>query len=57
VRDLGRRYDIDRSRAPIVPAGLALLTEIQALLGVPLHVCSGGIREGAALASLETLAA
>ena len=56
-RQLSRRYDIDRARAEIVPAGLALLAEVQALLGVPLHVCSGGIREGAALASLETLAA
>jgi len=57
VRQLGRQYDIDRARAHIVPAGLALLAEVQALLGVPLHVCSGGIREGAVLASLETLAA
>jgi exopolyphosphatase/pppGpp-phosphohydrolase len=56
-RQLGRHYDVDRARAQIVPAGLALLAEVQALLGVPLHVCSGGIREGAALASLETLAA
>ncbi len=56
-RQLSRRYDIDRARAEIVPAGLALLAEVQALLGVPLHVCSGGIREGAVLASRETLAA
>jgi exopolyphosphatase/guanosine-5'-triphosphate,3'-diphosphate pyrophosphatase len=56
-RELGRRYEVDRARAEIVPAGLALLAEVQTLLGVPLHVCSGGIREGAALASLETLAA
>ena len=56
-RQLSRRYDVDRARAEIVPAGLALLAEVQALLGVPLHVCSGGIREGAVLASLETLAA
>jgi exopolyphosphatase/guanosine-5'-triphosphate,3'-diphosphate pyrophosphatase len=56
-RQLGRHYDVDRARAEIVPAGLALLAEVQALLGVPLHVCSGGIREGAVLASLETLAA
>jgi hypothetical protein len=27
------------------------------LLGVPLHVCSGGIREGAVLASLAERAA
>jgi len=56
-RELGRRYEIDRARAQIVPAGLALLAEVQTLLGVPLHVCSGGIREGAVLASLGTLAA
>lgn len=56
-RQLSRRYDVDRARAEIVPAGLSLLAEVQALLGVPLHVCSGGIREGAVLASLETLAA
>lgn len=56
-RQLSRRYGVDRARAQIVPAGLALLAEVQTLLGVPLHVCSGGIREGAALASLETLAA
>jgi exopolyphosphatase/guanosine-5'-triphosphate,3'-diphosphate pyrophosphatase len=57
LRQLGRQYDIDRARAQIVPAGLALLAEVQARLGVPLHVCSGGIREGAVLASLETIAA
>ncbi|HEY2354028.1 MAG TPA: hypothetical protein VGH79_03905 [Gaiellaceae bacterium] len=57
ARQLSRRYDVDRARAEIVPAGLALLAEVQALLGVPLRVCSGGIREGAVLASLETLAA
>src|SRR5579871_1628327 len=46
-RQLSRRYDVDRARAEIVPAGLALLAEVQSLLDVPLHVCSGGIREGA----------
>jgi len=56
-RQLSRRYDVDRARAEIVPAGLALLAEVQSLLDVPLHVCSGGIREGAVLAKLETLAA
>ncbi len=56
-RQISRRYGVDRARAEIVPAGLALLAEVQALLGVPLHVCSGGIREGAVLASLDALAA
>jgi exopolyphosphatase / guanosine-5'-triphosphate,3'-diphosphate pyrophosphatase len=56
-RTIARRYGVDRARARILPGGLVLLAEVQRLLGVPLHVCDGGIREGAVLASLETLAA
>jgi exopolyphosphatase/guanosine-5'-triphosphate,3'-diphosphate pyrophosphatase len=56
-RQISRRYGVDRARAEILPAGVVLLAEVQRRLGVPLHVCSGGIREGAVLASLETLAA
>ncbi len=57
ARQLARRYDVDPSRAKILPAGVHLLSEVQRRLGVPLHVCDGGIREGAALASLDALAA
>jgi exopolyphosphatase/guanosine-5'-triphosphate,3'-diphosphate pyrophosphatase len=53
-REIARRFGVDRQRAPILPAGVAILAEVHDLLGVPLHVCSGGIREGAVL---ETLAA
>ena len=56
-RQISRRYDVDRARIAILPAGLALLAEVQSRLGVPLHVCDGGIREGAVLASLAALAA
>jgi exopolyphosphatase/guanosine-5'-triphosphate,3'-diphosphate pyrophosphatase len=56
-RALARRFGVDRARAGILPAGLVLLTEVQRRLGVPLHVCDGGIREGAVLASLDVLAA
>jgi hypothetical protein len=41
----------------ILPGGIAILTEVQRRVGVPLYVCSGGIREGAALASAAALAA
>jgi hypothetical protein len=34
-----------------------LLAEVQRRLGVPLHVCDGGIREGAVLATAGQLAA
>jgi exopolyphosphatase/guanosine-5'-triphosphate,3'-diphosphate pyrophosphatase len=56
-REVARRYGVDRARAEILPAGVILLAEVQRRLGVTLHVCSGGIREGAVLASLEALAA
>ena len=56
-RELARRYGVDRARAGILPAGVILLAEVQRRLGVPLHVCGGGIREGAVLASLDALAA
>jgi exopolyphosphatase/guanosine-5'-triphosphate,3'-diphosphate pyrophosphatase len=51
-----RRYGVDRARVRILPAGVAILAEVQQRLGAPLHVCDGGIREGAVLAS-QALAA
>jgi exopolyphosphatase / guanosine-5'-triphosphate,3'-diphosphate pyrophosphatase len=56
-REVARRYGVDRARAEILPAGVILLAEVQRRLGVALHVCGGGIREGAVLASLDELAA
>jgi exopolyphosphatase / guanosine-5'-triphosphate,3'-diphosphate pyrophosphatase len=56
-REIARRFGVDRARAEILPAGVVLLAEVQRRLGVTLHVCSGGIREGAVLASHDALAA
>jgi len=56
-REVARRFGVDRARAEILPAGVILLAEVQRKLGVTVHVCSGGIREGAVLASLDALAA
>ena len=56
-RELSKRFGVDRARAEILPAGVAILAAVHELLGVPLHVCSGGIREGAVLASLAERAA
>jgi len=56
-REVARRFGVDRARAEILPAGIIVLAEVQRRLGVSLHVCSGGIREGAVLASAEALAA
>jgi exopolyphosphatase/guanosine-5'-triphosphate,3'-diphosphate pyrophosphatase len=57
AQTLVRRFGVDRARARILPAGVALLAGVHELLGTPLHVCSGGIREGAVLATVEALAA
>lgn len=54
---IARRYGVHRTRARILPAGIVLLSEVQRRLGVPLHVCDGGIREGAVLATVAELAA
>jgi exopolyphosphatase / guanosine-5'-triphosphate,3'-diphosphate pyrophosphatase len=56
-REVARRFGVDRARAEILPAGVILLAEVRRRLGIPLHVCGGGIREGAVLASLDALAA
>ena len=56
-RAIARKFGVDRNRARILPGGIVLLAEVQRRLGVPLHVCDGGIREGAVLASVERLAA
>jgi exopolyphosphatase/guanosine-5'-triphosphate,3'-diphosphate pyrophosphatase len=56
-RELTRRFGVDRQRAEILGGGLAILAEVQQKLGVPLHVCNGGIREGAALTQRAALAA
>jgi exopolyphosphatase / guanosine-5'-triphosphate,3'-diphosphate pyrophosphatase len=56
-REVARCFGVDRARADILLAGVILLAEVQRKLGVPLHVCDGGIREGAVLASLDALSA
>jgi exopolyphosphatase / guanosine-5'-triphosphate,3'-diphosphate pyrophosphatase len=56
-RTISRRFRTDRARARILPAGLVILAEVQRRLGVPLHVCDGGIREGAVLAWVAEAAA
>ena len=56
-REIVACFGVDPARAEILPAGVILLAEVQRKLGVPLRVCTGGIREGAVLASREALAA
>jgi exopolyphosphatase/guanosine-5'-triphosphate,3'-diphosphate pyrophosphatase len=53
--ELAGRYDIDLWRARALPAGTAIVAALQDLLGVPLAVGRGGLREGVALELLDQL--
>ena len=46
---IAERYGIGEERARTLPAGAAILAGIQSLLGTPLRVQRGGLREGALL--------
>jgi exopolyphosphatase/guanosine-5'-triphosphate,3'-diphosphate pyrophosphatase len=44
---VGAEHDLDLDRARTLAAGCVLLAEIQRVLGTPLQVATGGVREGA----------
>jgi len=54
---VAERYGIDLWRARALPAGAAILLELQAMLAVPLEVGRGGLREGLALELLAAVSA
>jgi exopolyphosphatase/guanosine-5'-triphosphate,3'-diphosphate pyrophosphatase len=47
--DVARDYELDVRRVRLLPAGIAILAAVAALLGVPLQVARGGLREGVVL--------
>jgi exopolyphosphatase/guanosine-5'-triphosphate,3'-diphosphate pyrophosphatase len=53
--ELAARYGIDPWRAQALPAGTAIVASLQSLLGVPLDVRRGGLREGVVLDLLDRL--
>jgi exopolyphosphatase/guanosine-5'-triphosphate,3'-diphosphate pyrophosphatase len=57
VREVARRYDVGKRRAPLLLAAALILEEVQRRLFVPLEVVRGGLREGALLEALEAEAA
>ena len=52
---IAERYGIDLWRARALPAGAAILVELQQMLAVPLEVGRGGLREGLALELLSQI--
>jgi exopolyphosphatase / guanosine-5'-triphosphate,3'-diphosphate pyrophosphatase len=55
ARAIAARHGIDVWRAHALPAGAAIVAELQELFGVPLEVGRGGLREGLALELLDGL--
>jgi exopolyphosphatase/guanosine-5'-triphosphate,3'-diphosphate pyrophosphatase len=47
--DVARDRELDVRRVQLLPAGIAILAAIAGLLGVPLQVARGGLREGVVL--------
>ena len=46
---MARRFDLDEERVRLLPAGMLILEELSDLLGLPLQIGSGGLREGVIL--------
>lgn len=51
--DVARDYEIDVRRVRLLPAGIAILAAVSALLRLPLHAARGGLREGVVLRLAE----
>lgn len=47
--EVARDHEIDIRRVKLLPAGIAILSAVTGLLGVPLQVARGGLREGVIL--------
>jgi exopolyphosphatase/guanosine-5'-triphosphate,3'-diphosphate pyrophosphatase len=57
AEEVAGRFGLDVWRARALPAGAAIALEVRRLLGIPLEVGRGGLREGVALELLDRLPA
>ena len=46
IADVAKRFELDPRRVRILPAGVLLLEKLSELLGQPLQIGKGGLREG-----------
>ena len=53
IADVSRRFELDPRRVHILPAGVLLLEKLSELLGQPLQIGKGGLREGVILTLLN----
>ncbi|MFM9053990.1 MAG: hypothetical protein ACKOQ5_03925 [Solirubrobacterales bacterium] len=57
VAEVSRLYELDPVRVRILPTGILILERVSALLGMPLQIGKGGLREGIILDQLNGLTA
>ncbi|MGZ5331980.1 MAG: Ppx/GppA phosphatase family protein, partial [Solirubrobacterales bacterium] len=53
IADVAKRFELDSRRVKLLPAGVLLLEKISELLGQPLQIGKGGLREGIILSQLH----
>jgi exopolyphosphatase/guanosine-5'-triphosphate,3'-diphosphate pyrophosphatase len=53
IAEVARRFELDPQRVRILPAGVLLLEKFSQLLGAPLQIGKGGLREGVVLDMLN----
>jgi exopolyphosphatase/guanosine-5'-triphosphate,3'-diphosphate pyrophosphatase len=52
IAELGERFDVTPERAHLLPAGMLILEELSDLMGLPLSIGNGGLREGVILSAV-----
>ncbi|MBA2418237.1 MAG: hypothetical protein H0V59_04730 [Nocardioidaceae bacterium] len=53
IEEIARRFELDPERVRLMPAGILVLGAISDLLGLPLKIARGGLREGVLLELVE----
>jgi exopolyphosphatase/guanosine-5'-triphosphate,3'-diphosphate pyrophosphatase len=53
IDDVAKRFELDPRRVKLLPAGVLLLEKLSDLLGQPLQIGKGGLREGVILELLS----
>jgi exopolyphosphatase/guanosine-5'-triphosphate,3'-diphosphate pyrophosphatase len=53
IADVAKRFELDPRRVKLLPAGVLLLEKLSDLLGQPLQIGKGGLREGIILELLD----
>jgi len=53
IEDVSRQFELDPRRVRMLPAGVLLIEKLSELLGQPLQIGKGGLREGVILTLLN----